>query len=76
MLKAQNIRILKDSVSIRFVEGKGVMARGAPYTVHTAMGPWVGQFVQWLKSAATPTSGCSSATLGGGCTMGRCASAV
>lgn len=53
-LRRANIHLLGDALRVKFVEGKGVWARGAPYTVHTSLNAWVGQVQMFL--AASPSS--------------------
>lgn len=48
-LQVRNVWMEEDGVRVKFVAGKGVAARGEPYTVHTTLGRWDVAVHKWLK---------------------------
>lgn len=48
-LQVKNIAVEHTSTRVRFVAGKGVTARGEPYTVHTSLGRWATAVKRWLN---------------------------
>lgn len=53
-LSSENIAFTATGIKIRFVAGKGVYARKAPYTVHTTVGPWTVIVRRYLLRLRTP----------------------
>ena len=49
-LKKRNVSRHSSGVSFLFVEGKGVRARGGPFTVHTVNGPFCPALCEMLKT--------------------------
>lgn len=49
-VQVRNICITNDAVRVRFVAGKGVAARGEPYTVHTSLGHWGCAVQRWMNN--------------------------
>jgi hypothetical protein len=45
LLLHHNLELVNNTLRARFVEGKGVSARGSAYTVHSLLGPWAGQAI-------------------------------
>lgn len=54
-LQVKNISLEDNGVRIRFVAGKGVAARGEPYTVHTTLGKWAVPMRRWLRERGSGT---------------------
>lgn len=49
LLQVHNVEITHETVRVKFVQGKGVAARGEPYTVHSTLGTWWGPVSRWLQ---------------------------
>lgn len=47
-LQIRNVEVTEGGLRVKFVEGKGVAARGEPYTVHSTLGEWWGPVSRWL----------------------------
>jgi len=62
-LKSSQMEVTPSSTRVMFLAGKGVAARGQPFTVHTQLGPWWQLVKSHIRKSDDPFSASLAATI-------------